>query len=92
MNRKLRTRIPTISAKHTFRQHNAEKYRSIKSKIKEKPKINFEKRHRAKESSSFVEEQLVLDKDAKYQSGKSSKVLILKVCSSENWFWTTWTK
>ena len=37
MNRKLQTRIPTISAKYTFRQHNAKKYKS-KIKLKKKDK------------------------------------------------------
>ena len=54
MNRKLRTRIPTISAKYTFCQHNAKKYKSIDAKIKERQKMNFDKRHRAKDRSSFV--------------------------------------
>ena len=75
MNRKLRTRTPTISAKHTFRQHNAEKYEIIEAKIKEKQKINFDKRHCTKEHSSFVEKTASLDKDAKTSLAKVVKSL-----------------
>ena len=57
MNRKLHTRIPTISAKYTFCQHNAKKYKSIDAKIKERQKMDFDKQHQAKERSPFVEEQ-----------------------------------
>ena len=53
MNTKPRTRILTISAKYTFCQHNAKKYKSIDAKIKERQKMDFDKRHRAKERSLF---------------------------------------
>ena len=35
MNRKFRARIPTITAKYTFCQQNAKKYKSVDAKIKE---------------------------------------------------------
>ena len=73
MNRKLWIRIPTISAKHTFHQHSAEKYKSIDAKIKEKRNINFDKRYRAKERSSFVE-QLVWIKTPKTSPAKVAKI------------------
>ena len=38
LNRKLRTRILTISAKYTFCQNNTKKYKSINAKIKERQK------------------------------------------------------
>ena len=73
MNRKLRTRIPTISAKYTFCLYNTEKYKSIDAKIKERQKINFDKRHRAKERSFFVEEQLVWVNTPKTTQAKEVK-------------------
>ena len=75
MNRKLRTRIPTISAKYIFCQYYAEKYKSIDAKIKEKQKMNFDKHHRTEERSSFVEEQLVWVNTPKTTQVKVAKSL-----------------
>ena len=38
MNRTIQTQIPIISAKYTFCEYNAEKYKSIDTKIKERQK------------------------------------------------------
>ena len=84
MNGKLQTRIPTISTQYTFCHYNVEKYKSINAKIKERQKTNFDKRHRAKERSSFVEEQPVWVNTPKTTQAKSSKVLIPKFGSCEN--------
>ena len=92
MNGKLRTLIPTVSAKYTFCQYNAEKYKSIDAKIKERQKMNFDTRHWGKELSSFVEELQVPVNAPKTTQAKGAKSLSPKVSSSENWFGTTSTK
>ena len=75
MNRKLRTRIPAISEKYTFCQYNDKKYKSTDAKIKERQKVDFDKRHRAKECSSFVEEQPVWVNTSKTSQGNIVKSL-----------------
>ena len=75
MNKKLRTRISTISAKYTFCHYNTEKYKSIDTKIKERQKMNFDQPHRVKEHSFFVEEQLVWVNTPKTTQAKVVKSL-----------------
>ena len=75
MNRTLQIQIPMISAKYTFCQYNAEKYKSIDAKIKERQRMNFDKCHQDKEHSSFVEEQPVWVNTTKTTQAKVVKSL-----------------
>uniref|UniRef100_A0A0L8HA74 Integrase catalytic domain-containing protein n=1 Tax=Octopus bimaculoides TaxID=37653 RepID=A0A0L8HA74_OCTBM len=75
MNRKLRTRIPTIFYKNVSCQENVEQHKNADSRLKLKQKVNFNKRHRATERSSFTEEQPVWMKTPKTSPAKVVKTL-----------------
>ena len=59
MNRKLRNRIPTIPQQNVFCQHNVEQHKNADTKLKARQKVNFDKRHQARERTSFIEGQPV---------------------------------
>ena len=70
MKRKLRTQIPTISAKYRFCLYNAEKYKSIDAKIKER-----QKKKRISTSVIELEEQPVWVNILKTTQAKVEKSL-----------------